>query len=458
MLNLFDFRLNKYKRIRKIGVPLLTEVGKVLPTPLILQAARDLEMLGKDNKTLILDDEDEISFILDRAIHDIPWPMQRWIEHICEHNLQEYTFEQQSLLRAHQQPTFSLYEVLGADPGRGIHLRDVFNHHELFLMDIGLGGTAQTGHLLATRVIEVDGIHFTSGAAVPFSPGDKDRLARHFSGLFKRGTMTWEEMMRKYAPYFLTEYKKGERIIMFSEATEELNRANDGLEDEEGQAAGRRQREKVGRNDSCPCGSGKKYKKCCLLQDEENASRVASALSYAQKKHLIKHAEDFPIDRCFINPNWKDGGLARIVVSRRQEDGNVMAGVFLVDIFCLGVKNAFCNADLSVEKFKVGLLSKCYHDQEPIQIGINYVKEIIFGAIDYARGLGFEPHLDFKLASQILGREELTHHRDIRFGGPNGKPLYIAGPDDDAQRVLQKLRARLGEDGFEYIVPAEARS
>jgi preprotein translocase subunit SecA len=25
---------------------------------------------------------------------------------------------------------------------------------------------------------------------------------------------------------------------------------------------------KVGRNDLCPCGSGKKYKKCCLPKDE----------------------------------------------------------------------------------------------------------------------------------------------------------------------------------------------
>jgi preprotein translocase subunit SecA len=24
--------------------------------------------------------------------------------------------------------------------------------------------------------------------------------------------------------------------------------------------------QKVGRNDLCPCGSGKKYKKCCLLK------------------------------------------------------------------------------------------------------------------------------------------------------------------------------------------------
>ncbi|MBN2260441.1 MAG: SEC-C domain-containing protein [Clostridiales bacterium] len=27
-------------------------------------------------------------------------------------------------------------------------------------------------------------------------------------------------------------------------------------------------KEKIGRNDPCPCGSGKKYKKCCMLKDE----------------------------------------------------------------------------------------------------------------------------------------------------------------------------------------------
>ena len=31
---------------------------------------------------------------------------------------------------------------------------------------------------------------------------------------------------------------------------------------------------KIGRNDLCPCGSGKKYKKCCLASDEA-AARVA---------------------------------------------------------------------------------------------------------------------------------------------------------------------------------------
>jgi hypothetical protein len=32
----------------------------------------------------------------------------------------------------------------------------------------------------------------------------------------------------------------------------------------------------IGRNDPCPCGSGKKYKKCCLLKDEEEARKKAA--------------------------------------------------------------------------------------------------------------------------------------------------------------------------------------
>ena len=32
-------------------------------------------------------------------------------------------------------------------------------------------------------------------------------------------------------------------------------------------------RQKVGRNDSCWCGSGKKYKKCHLIEDEKTSGK-----------------------------------------------------------------------------------------------------------------------------------------------------------------------------------------
>jgi SEC-C motif len=34
---------------------------------------------------------------------------------------------------------------------------------------------------------------------------------------------------------------------------------------------------KAGRNDPCPCGSGKKYKRCCLEKDEATARALAAA-------------------------------------------------------------------------------------------------------------------------------------------------------------------------------------
>ena len=34
--------------------------------------------------------------------------------------------------------------------------------------------------------------------------------------------------------------------------------------------------EKIGRNDTCPCGSGKKYKKCCL-NDPQKPSQIESS-------------------------------------------------------------------------------------------------------------------------------------------------------------------------------------
>jgi tetratricopeptide (TPR) repeat protein len=43
---------------------------------------------------------------------------------------------------------------------------------------------------------------------------------------------------------------------------------------------------KTGRNDPCPCGSGKKYKRCCLAKDQaaEHASLVATRAELAAQR------------------------------------------------------------------------------------------------------------------------------------------------------------------------------
>jgi DNA-binding SARP family transcriptional activator len=47
----------------------------------------------------------------------------------------------------------------------------------------------------------------------------------------------------------------------------------------------------VGRNDPCPCGSGKKYKKCCLDKDKEAETPSEAAIEAARQK-LYDELED----------------------------------------------------------------------------------------------------------------------------------------------------------------------
>jgi flagellar motility protein MotE (MotC chaperone) len=43
---------------------------------------------------------------------------------------------------------------------------------------------------------------------------------------------------------------------------------------------------KVGRNEPCPCGSGKKYKKCCEARDQQLAAERAR-LHDADRRHTL---------------------------------------------------------------------------------------------------------------------------------------------------------------------------
>jgi tetratricopeptide (TPR) repeat protein len=59
---------------------------------------------------------------------------------------------------------------------------------------------------------------------------------------------------------------------------------------------------KTGRNDPCPCGSGKKYKQCCLRKEEQAEHEALAALSRAQKNgsggysDLVKTADQLAAD------------------------------------------------------------------------------------------------------------------------------------------------------------------
>ena|GEM_PF-311992 len=213
------------------------------------------------------------------------------------------------------------------------------------------------------------------------------------------------------------------------------------------------QKVKIGRNDPCHCGSGKKYKKCCLAKEEANRLPVPLDLSSGQKEVLIKDAQKYPFDQCLINGNWKDVGLARIVVIRQMDEDHFIFGMYLVDTYCLGVKSA--SYDVGVTEKQLQDLISNYSD-DPEEYCLGCVQQIVDGAIEYAKKLGFSPYPEFDLARHVLGEKKDCEARDFYFGGPQGKPLYVAGPHDDKQAIIDQLTKLLEKDGFDYMIPVQA--
>jgi hypothetical protein len=95
---------------------------------------------------------------------------------------------------------------------------------------------------------------------------------------------------------------------------------------------------------------------------------------------------------------WVDPGG----VARTQEDGRILFGVYLVDYWCLGVKDAYTRVDYSTARFQRDLPRMCAN--APIPCSLELAHELIYGALEYAKQLGFEPHPDFyrQKADQIL--------------------------------------------------------
>jgi hypothetical protein len=88
---------------------------------------------------------------------------------------------------------------------------------------------------------------------------------------------------------------------------------------------------------------------------------------------------------------------------------------------------------------------------QPLAAPLELAQHLVFGAIEYARGLGFEPHPDFEACAGHLG--EWQGPSMICFGY-QGKPLFIQGPNDDATRIMSRLNRKAGRDGFHFIAPA----
>jgi hypothetical protein len=158
----------------------------------------------------------------------------------------------------------------------------------------------------------------------------------------------------------------------------------------------------------------------------------------------------WPRDDSHESPEAGPRGLAAVLVARDDGRKRVLVCGYLVDVFCLGVKSVLDPAVIDAGKLP-GFVRTHYaaFEGQPLEAPIELAQQVVFGAVDYARTLGFEPAPGFGAVSDHLG--EWTGPSAVTFG-MDGEPHFIQGPYDDSAKILKTLRRSVGDGNFQFTI------
>ncbi len=198
----------------------------------------------------------------------------------------------------------------------------------------------------------------------------------------------------------------------------------------------------------------KRQKKLKKKKQKQNlAKKLSNTIS---SKNPVTLYSKFPIYECLVPENLFDVGIGTVIISRRSQFGEIGISAFVVDVFCLGVKNAlFTIADEN--KYETIIKPQLTQDHEADfeNIHPSCVRKLIEDSVKYAQDLGFSAHPDYKKYKAIFGDIDKSMCSENYAFGQDGKPIYISGPNEtpqQAKRIVNHLIKVCGEGNFEYML------
>lgn len=163
-------------------------------------------------------------------------------------------------------------------------------------------------------------------------------------------------------------------------------------------------------------------------------------------KEFLGIDTDLQID----DDNEMNRGMAIVSVARKGGYNRLTVCTYLLDLWCLGVKDTLGPRKLDEMDYKK-LINAAYRGfpEGTREITLEQAQALVFSAVDYAAQLGLSPHPDFEKLRSHLG--EWSGEPKIQCGR-NGKPFYMSGPYDNPNKIIKTLRKNVGEGNFDYLM------
>jgi hypothetical protein len=191
-----------------------------------------------------------------------------------------------------------------------------------------------------------------------------------------------------------------------------------------------------------------------LAKKKQKRGATVKKITPSMKK--AKPYASYPIHECLIPNDLFISGIGELVVTRRIPNGDIAMSAFVIDVFCLGVKDAmFMVLPESEYEHRIKGRMSATGDRGFEKLHQTCAKKLLDGMVDYAKELGFTPHPDYKNANEIFGNIDASVCPVKYAYGKEGKPFYMNGPYEspaDIERIINALTKECGRGGFNTLL------
>jgi hypothetical protein len=165
-------------------------------------------------------------------------------------------------------------------------------------------------------------------------------------------------------------------------------------------------------------------------------------------------AAKFPILDSWVTDTVESEGLGWVILSREIPNGTVAVANFLVDRYCLGVKNVHAEI-LGRASYDHKYARRMRSELPSKAVAPADARKLLEEAAAYARKLGFAPHPDYLKALTLFGAVNAADSTATYEFGKDGQPFYVSGPNDTPERsrqIITILTNSCGPGNFHYMV------
>ena len=172
-------RLKAYRRLRKETSDLHLKVSDFMSSKkTVEQAAKALGLF--EGKTIIMEDENDIAFIMDYSIYEAKVGTQVSIQYFYDYG-PELSAKEDEYLENMLENRISLFEIIGFNPENyTVNLKNILYGDEVYtITDVAMSSkTDQIGALLFSRIFTFGNINMTGGAAMAFDSVDRAEIIK----------------------------------------------------------------------------------------------------------------------------------------------------------------------------------------------------------------------------------------------------------------------------------------